>query len=155
MRETDGAGPGALDKGTGQEEEGRPGCPPLLPGQRLRRTLPECLECPAQRPALPAVPLTPHLGVAQGRGFYILIDTPQLPHNPAPAPCHCLGASYHILLQDNCNIDIQRTRALADCGLTRSQTGLGFLSRGHGQLLVEKLGPSISEQERARNPAPF
>ena len=155
MRETDGAGPGALDKGTGEDEEGRPGCPPLAAWTTAEKDPPCASRVPAQRPALPAVPLTPHLGVAQGRGFYILIDTPQLPHNPAPAPCHCLGAKYHILLQDNCNIDIQRTWALADCGLTRSQTGLGFLSRGHGQLLVEKLGPSISEQERARNPAPF
>lgn len=86
MRETDGAGPGALDKGTGEDEEGRPGCPPLAAWTTAEKDPPRASRVPAQRPALPAVPLTPHLGVAQGRGFYILIDTPPTPPQPCSSP---------------------------------------------------------------------
>ena len=148
-------GQGPWTRGQERTKKGGQAALPWLPGQRLRRTLPERLECPLSVLLSLLSPSLLTLGLPRAVGSTSLLTPPQLPHNPAPAPCRCLGASYHILLQDNCNIDIQRTWALADCGLTRSQTGLGFLSRGHGQLLVEKLGPSISEQERARNPAPF
>jgi len=157
MRETQmERGQGPWDTGPGEEEEQKggqafaPGCP----GQRQRSSPPERLMRPAQSPVVPAASLISHLRVAQGCGFYTFIDIPRLPHDSAPAPGHCLGASYHHPSPGR--LQHKHVENTGVSGLAAyPQAGSGFLFQGDGQLLVEKLGPPISEPQRARNPAPF
>lgn len=123
-------GQGPWDKGTGEEEEQKGGqaCAPWLPWTAAEEQPSLSIGAPPQRPVLPAASLTPHLRGAQGRGFYMLIDIPRLPHDSAPAPGQCLGASYH---HPSPGLQHKHAENAGVSGLAaRPQTGSSFPYKG-------------------------